>query len=119
MGKYDELASKPGVLTAGRFGADGHVAEYKDAELYFHVPGALEIAQAFCLAATATLTAMAAAMDRLSHGGVDTTSWLPMSSWQYTGGDYAIVVHGNEFLVTEPAKVKDRDELRQIMLKTP
>ena len=31
MSEFDELVASPGVLMAGRFGADGRVAEHKTA----------------------------------------------------------------------------------------
>ena len=65
---------------------------------------------------TKMFEAMSVAGDQLSHsGGFDDTSWLPMSGWIYSGGDYAIAVHGDKFVFAESAKVKSLDELRGLV----
>jgi hypothetical protein len=45
MSEFDELVASPGVLMAGRFGADGRVAEHKTAGLYVENPALTGIAQ--------------------------------------------------------------------------
>ena len=58
---------------------------------------------------------MAFAVDSVSHGGFDTTSWLPARGWAFYGGDYSIVVHGDQFVIAETEKVKSFDELRRLL----
>ena len=116
MNEFDELVSRRGVIMAGRFGPDGRVAEHKSEGLFIEVPAAMEMAQWFCSAVTMMFTAMAAAVDQLSHsGGFDPTSWLPMSGWMYSGGDYSIAVYGDKFVFAESAKVESLDELRGLL----
>ena len=50
MSEFDELVASPGVLMAGRFGADGRVAEHKTTGLYVENPALTGIAQWFCAA---------------------------------------------------------------------
>jgi roadblock/LC7 domain-containing protein len=38
MSEFDELVASPGVLMAGRFGADGRVAEHKTTGLHIENP---------------------------------------------------------------------------------
>ena len=52
MSEFDELVASPGGLIAGRFGADGRVAEHKTAGLYVENPALTGIAQWFCAAVT-------------------------------------------------------------------
>jgi roadblock/LC7 domain-containing protein len=47
--------------------------------------------------------------------GFDTTSWLPAMGWTFSGGDYSIVVHGDQFVIAETEKVKSFDELRRLL----
>jgi roadblock/LC7 domain-containing protein len=37
MSEFDELVASPGVLMAGRFGADGRIAEHKTTRLYIEI----------------------------------------------------------------------------------
>lgn len=116
MNEFDELVSSRGVIMAGRFGPDGRVAEHKSKGLYIDDPAAMEMAHWFCSAATMMFTAMSAALDQLTHSSsFDTTSWLPMSGWSYSGGDYSIAVHGDSFVVAQSAKVKSLDELAGLL----
>ena len=43
------------------------------------------------------------------------TSWLPVRSWTYSGGDYVIAVHGDRFLIAEGARLGSLDELNQLL----
>ena len=117
MNEFDELVSRPGVLMAGRFGSDGRVAEHNSTSLLIENPGAMAMTQSLCSAVTTMLTAMAFAADQLYHSsGWDTTTWLPMSSWTYTGGDYTVAVYGDKFAFAQTARVKNVEELRSLML---
>jgi roadblock/LC7 domain-containing protein len=35
--------------------------------------------------------------------------------WTFSGGDYSIVVHGDQFVIAETEKVKSFDELRRLL----
>ena len=107
MSEFDDLVSRRGVIMAGRLGPDGRVAEHKSERLFVENPAALEMAHWFTSAVTTMFTAMAGALDQLAFGG----SWLPMSGWIYSGGDYGIAVHGTYFVFVESAKIENLDEI--------
>jgi roadblock/LC7 domain-containing protein len=115
MSELDDLVASPGVLMAGRFGADGRVAEHKTAGLYVENPALTGIAQWFCAAVTTMFGSMAYAVDTLTQSGFSQSSWLPVRSWIYSGGDYAIAVHGDRFVIGERAKLGSLDELSQLL----
>ena len=58
---------------------------------------------------------MAYAVDTLNQSGFNQTSWLPVHSWTYSGGDYVIAVHGDRFVIAERAKLGSLDELNQLL----
>jgi roadblock/LC7 domain-containing protein len=111
MTELDDLVSRRGVIAAGRLGPDGRVAEYKSESLYIGSPGAWEVGISFCSAVTAMLTSMAGALDHVTPAG----SWLPMTGWTYSGGDYGIAVHGAYFVFVESAQIKSYDEIRELL----
>ena len=115
MNELDELVARPGVLMAGRFGPDGRVAEHKTAGLYIENPALTGIAQWFCAAVTTMFGSMAYAVDTVNQSGFTQTSWLPVRSWVYSGGDYAIAVYGDRFLIAERAKLTSLDDLNQLL----
>ena len=116
MNEFDELVSRPGVIWAGRFGPDGRVAEDKSRGPFIEIPQATELMQWFCSAVTMMFKAMSVAADQLNHSsGFDSTSWLPMSGWVYSGGDYSMAVHMDKFVFAESAKIKSFDELRELL----
>jgi roadblock/LC7 domain-containing protein len=115
MSELDELVTRPGVLMAGRFGPDGRVAEYKTTGLYVENPALTGVAQWFCAAVTAMFGSMAYAVDTLNQSGFNQTGWLPVHSWHYSGGDYVIAVHGDRFLIAEGAKLRNLDELNELL----
>jgi roadblock/LC7 domain-containing protein len=117
MSELDDLVKINGVLMAGRFGPDWRIAEHKTKALYFENPAETEMARSFCAAITMMLRSMAYAVDAMGHGGFDQTSWLPMRSWSYSGGDYAIAVYGDRFLMAERAKLRSLDELDRLLHK--
>src|SRR5215475_5324437 len=88
MSEFDELVARPGVLMAGRFGPDGRVAEHETTGLYIENPAMSGIAHWFCAAVTSMFAAMAYAVDELTQASFSQTSWLPVRSWTFTGGDY-------------------------------
>ena len=114
MSEFDELVARPGVLMAGRFGSDGRIAEHKTAGLYVENPALTGIAQWFCAAITTMFGSMAYAVDIATQSSFSETSWLPVQSWTYTGGDYVIAVYGDRFLIAERAKLGSLDELSQL-----
>lgn len=115
MNELDELVARPGVLMAGRFAPDGRVAAHKTAGLYVENPALTGIAQWFCAAVTTMFGSMAYAVDTVNQGGFNQTSWLPVQSWIYSGGDYAIAVHGDRFLIAERAKLGSLDDLNELL----
>ena len=115
MSEFDELVARPGVLMAGRFGPDGRVAEQKTKSLVVANPASVGMAQWFCAAVTTMFGSMAFAVDTVTQSGFDQSSWLPVHSWTYSGGDYAIAVHGDRFLIAERAKLGSLDELSQLL----
>jgi roadblock/LC7 domain-containing protein len=115
MGDLGELAARPGVLMAGRFGPDGRVAEHKTTGLYVENPALTGITQWFCGAVTTMFGSMAYAVDALNQGGFDQSSWLPVQGWTYPGGDYVIAVLGDRFLIAERAELGSLDDLSQLL----
>ncbi len=115
MSDFDELVASPGVLMAGRFGPDGRVAEHKSKSLYIENPAMTGMAQWFCAAITMTLSSMAYAVDLVAQSGFDQTSWLPVRSWTYSGGDYVIAVFGDRFVIAERARLGSLDELNRLL----
>jgi roadblock/LC7 domain-containing protein len=115
MSEFGELVASPGVLMAGRFGPDGRVAEHKTTGLYIENPALTGIAQWFCAAVTTMFGSMAYAVDTLTRSDFNQTSWLPVHSWTYSGGDYVIAVVGDRFLIAERAKLESLDDLSQLL----
>jgi roadblock/LC7 domain-containing protein len=115
MSEFDELVASPGVFMAGRFGPDGRVAEYKSTSLYVANPASAAMAQWFGAAITMMLRSMAHVVDLVDQSGFDQTSWLPVHSWTYSGGDYVIAVHGDRFIIAEGAKLGSLDELSRLL----
>jgi roadblock/LC7 domain-containing protein len=115
MSELDELIARPGVLMAGRFGQDGRIAEHKTKGLYIENPALTGIAQWFCAAVTTMFGSMAYAVDTVNKSEFSQTSWLPVHSWTYSGGDYVIAVHGGRFLIAEGARLGSLDELSQLL----
>jgi len=115
MSEFDQLVARPGVLMAGRFGPDGRVAEHKTTGLYIENPALTGIAQWFCAAVTTMFGSMAYAVDTLNQSGFSQTSWLPVRSWTFSGGDYVIAVYGDRFLIAEHAKLGSLDDLSQLL----
>jgi len=58
---------------------------------------------------------MAYAVDTLNQSGFTQTSWLPVRSRTYSGGEYVIAVHGDRFLIAEAARLGSLDELNQLL----
>ena|SRR5271170_6378268 len=117
MSELDDMVVIDGVLMAGRFGRDWNITEHRSKALYLENPAATEMAQWFCAAITMMLSSMAHAIDAMSQTGFDQTSWLPLKSWAYSGGDYAIAVRGDRFLIAERAKLGSLDELDRLLRK--
>ena len=116
MSEFDELVSLDGIVMAGRFDPDWRIAEYKSAWLFVANPQALQIAQSFCAAVSMMFSSMAFAVDSVRlEGSFDSSSWLPLKGWTFSGGDYTIVVDGNRFVFAETAKLKSLDELRRLL----
>jgi roadblock/LC7 domain-containing protein len=115
MGELGDLVARPGVFMAGRFGPDGRVAEHKTTSLYAEVPALTGIMQWFCAAVTTMFGSTAYAVDTVSQGGFNQSSWLPVRSWTYSGGDYVIAVYGDRFLIAERAKLGSLDDLSQLL----
>jgi roadblock/LC7 domain-containing protein len=115
MSELDELIAQPGVLMAGRFGSDGRVAEHRTTGLYVEIPALTGILQWFCAAVTTMFGSMAYAVDTLTQSGFDQTSWLPLRTWTYSGGDYVISVFGDRFLIAERAKLGSLDDLNKLL----
>jgi roadblock/LC7 domain-containing protein len=115
MSEFDVLVASPGVFMAGRFGPDGRVAEYKTAGLYVENPVMTGIMQWFCAAVTTMFGSMAYAVDIMEQSGFDQTSWLPVRTWVYSGGDYAIAASGDRFVIADRAKLGSLDELNRIL----
>jgi len=115
VGEFDELIARPGVFMAGRIGADGSVAEHESKGLYTENLVAGGMARWFCAAITTMLGSMAFAIDSVNQGGLNQSSWLPVRSWSYTGGDYTIAVRGDRFVIAERAKIESIDELSRLL----
>jgi roadblock/LC7 domain-containing protein len=105
MSEFDELVASPGVFMGGRFGPDGRIAEHKSASLYVANPASAAMAEWFCAAITMMFRSMAHVVDLMDQSGFNQTSWLPVHTWTYSGGDYVIAVHGDRFIVAEGAKL--------------
>lgn len=114
-GLLDDLVAQPGVFMAGRFGSDGRVAEHKTSSLYVEIPALTRMMQWFCAAITTTLGSMANAVDTVNESGFNQSSWLPVRSWTFSGGDYTIAVYGDRFLIAERAKLGSLDDLNQLL----
>lgn len=115
MSEFDELVASPGVVMAGRFGPDGRIAEHKSKGLYLENQASAEMAQWFCAAITMMFRSMAHVVDLVDQSGFNQTSWLPVHSWTYSGGDYVIAVHGDRFMIAEGAKLGSLDELSRLL----
>ena len=115
MSEFDELVAVDGVVMAGRFGPDGRVAEYKANPWFVKNPVTSEMAHWFCTAITTMFGSMAYAVDIATQSSFSETSWLPVQSWTYTGGDYVIVVYGDRFMIAERAKLGSLDELSRLL----
>jgi len=115
VSELDELIARPGVLMAGRFGPDGRIAEHKTRGLYVENPAATGMAQWFCAAITTMFGSMAYAIDTMIQSDWNETSWLPVGSWTYSGGDYTIIVEGSRFVIAEHAKLGSLDELSRLL----
>ncbi len=115
MSELDELVAKPGILMAGRFGRDGRVAEHKSTALYVVSPATIGMAQSFCAAISMMFSSMAYAVDTVFQSDFNQTSWLPLRSWTYSGGDYVIAVHGDRFLIAEISQLGSLDDLNHLL----
>jgi roadblock/LC7 domain-containing protein len=115
MSVLDDLVKSPGVLMAGRFGSDGRIAEQKTAALVVERQPTADMGKWFCTAITSLLGSMAFAVDSMNRSGFDKTSWLPVEAWTFTGGDYAVAVHGDLVVIAERAKIRSIDELSRLM----
>jgi roadblock/LC7 domain-containing protein len=69
MSEFYELVASPGVFAAGRFGADGRVAEHKTTGLYVENPALTGIASWFCAAVTTMFGSRAYAVDKCTATG--------------------------------------------------
>lgn len=58
---------------------------------------------------------MALAVDTVNQSGLNQSSWLHVRSWTYSGGDYAIAVNGDRFLIAGRAQLGSLDELSQLL----
>jgi roadblock/LC7 domain-containing protein len=114
MSAFDDLVKVDGVLMAGRLAPDGSIAEYESAHLFVANPDSEAMAQWFCSSITAMFGTMAYALDRIGGTGFDTSSWLPVKSWAFSGGDYMMAVRGNAFVVAERAKLRSLDEVDRL-----
>jgi len=115
MSEFDELVASPGVFMAGRFGPDGRIAEHKSTSLYVANPTSAAMAQWLCAAITMMFRSMAHVVDLMDQSGFNQTSWLPVHTWTYSGGDYVIAVHGDRFIIAEGAKLGSLDELGRLL----
>ena len=117
MNEFDDQVKIDGVLIAGRMGPDWSITEHKSNALYVENPAATQIAQWFCAAITMMFRSMALAVDAMNQTGFDQTSWLPLNSWSFSGGDYAIGMTGDRFLIAERGKLQSLDELDRLLRK--
>ena len=115
MSELDDLLSADGVFMAGRFGPDGRIAEQKGKGLYVEIPAITGMTQWFCDAINMMFSSMAYAIDSMTQSGFNETSWLPVRSWTYSGGDYVIAVSGDRFLIAERARLGSLDDLSQLL----
>ena len=83
---------------AGRFGPDWRVVEHKDSSLFY--AQAIEVMGPFCAAIQMMFNTLGVAMR-----GFTAANWLPIHSWDVSGGEYSISVHGDRFVLFETAKV--------------
>jgi roadblock/LC7 domain-containing protein len=113
--EFDQLVSQDGILMAGRFGPDWTVTEHKCKGLFVESPAALQMASTFCSSITMVFNALAFAADSITRTGFDPSSWLPQQGWTFTGGDYAIAVHGDRFIIGESKKIGSLDELHRLL----
>jgi roadblock/LC7 domain-containing protein len=112
VSEFDELISLDGIIMAGRFDADWHIAEQKSAALLLANPVTLQMAQWFCAAVSSMFNSMASAVDSVHETGTfDRSSWMPLKSWTFSGGDYVIAVDGKRFVIAETMKLRSFDEL--------
>jgi roadblock/LC7 domain-containing protein len=116
VSEFDELLSLDGIIMVGRFDPEWRIAESKTAKLVIANPQALQMAQWFCAAISAMFNSMAFAVNSVHlEGTFDTSSWLPLRSWTFSGGDYSIAVNGDRFVIAETTKVKSIDELGRLL----
>jgi roadblock/LC7 domain-containing protein len=113
--EFDQLISQDGILMAGRFGPDWTVTEHKCKGLFVESPAALQMASTFCSAITMVFNSLAFAADSITRTGFDPSSWLPQQGWTFTGGDYAIAVRGDRFIIGESNKIRSLDELHRLL----
>ena len=93
---------------AGRFGPDGRVVEHKESGLF--IAQAIEVMGPFCAAIQMMFNTLGVAMR-----GFTVANWLPIHSWDVSGGDYSISFHGDRFVLFETAKVSSFDEVRRLL----
>jgi roadblock/LC7 domain-containing protein len=116
VSEFDELLSLDGIIMVGRFDPDWRIAEHKSASLLVANPQALQMTQWFCAAVSTMFNSMAFAVDSVRVGGpFDTSSWLPLRGWTFSGGDYSIAVDGNRFVIAETTRIKSFDELVRLL----
>jgi roadblock/LC7 domain-containing protein len=106
VSELDDLLSVDGVFMAGRFGPDGRIAEQKSKGLHVAIPA---------ITGMMMFSSMAYAIDSMIQSGYNETGWLPVRSWTYSSGDYAISVHGDRFVIAERAKLGSLDELNRLL----
>jgi roadblock/LC7 domain-containing protein len=58
---------------------------------------------------------MVCAVEALNESGFNQTSWLPVRSWTYSGGNYVTAVYGHRFLIAERAKLASLDNLNHLL----
>jgi roadblock/LC7 domain-containing protein len=116
VSEFDELISLDGIIMAGRFDPDWRIAEHKSVPLLVANPQALQMMRWFCAAVSTMVSSMAFAVDSVhGQGGFDTSSWLPLKGWTFSGGDYSIAVDGDRFVIAETRKIKSFDELVRLL----
>jgi roadblock/LC7 domain-containing protein len=110
MSEFDELVSRQGVVVAGRFGPDWHIAEHKSVGMLIEDPRVFELMSSFTAAIQTLLNTMAVAMS-----DVAAVSWQPVKGWAVWSGPYSVLLHGDRFVVAETEKVGSVDELRHLL----
>ena len=116
MSEFDELLSLDGIIMVGRFDPEWRIAEHKSASLLVANPQVLQMTQWFCAAVSQMFNSMAFAVDSVRAGRTfDTSSWLPLRGWTFSGGDYSIAVDGNRFVIAETTRIKSFDELVRLL----